>query len=346
MKKKLTALSLVFTLILLSFSGCGKNDVFLDIGGQSITEGLFSYYLDTVVSYPERYGIDAENADEAIEAAVICCKQYVAAESFLKENQLGLTTESKRAAANEVETLWSLYREHYIEKGITKPDLTLAVTHEYRMKRIVDYYYGADGLEPIDEDDLKEEFVDLYVGFRVISVPLSKVNNLGETVPMNEDEKKAQLELLRGYRNEINDGTSTIDEINVRYNETRDIIVTESLGINVVKIGDPMYTKEFYETMTEISHTKAGIIDCGTVLYLVQREKIATTEEDEFYRYRAELIEELKMDEIKEKVAELASEMEYEIDSDKAKDIYYAVYDRETDVTERSTDDASATVTE
>ena len=88
MKKKLTALSLVFTLILLTFSGCGKNDVFLDIGGQSITEGLFSYYLDTVVSYPERYGIDAENADEAIEAAVICCKQYVAAESFLKENQL------------------------------------------------------------------------------------------------------------------------------------------------------------------------------------------------------------------------------------------------------------------
>ena len=98
--------------------------------------------------------------------------------------------------------------------------------------------------------------------------------------------------------------------------------------------------------MTEISHTKAGIIDCGTVLYLVQREKIATTEEDEFYRYRAELIEELKMDEIKEKVAELASEIEHEIDSDKAKDIYYAVYDRETDVTERSTDDASATVTE
>ncbi len=336
MKKRITAYSLIITILLLAFSGCGKSDVFLSIGGQSITEGLFSYYLDTVVSYPESYGIDADDDEAAVNAAAECCKQYVAAENFLKENGLSLTTEGKRAAASQVETLWSLYRTHYTEKGITKPDITLAVTHEYRLKRIVEYYYGADGLEPIDEDDLKEEFVDLYVGFRVIAAPLSKVNNLGETVPMNQDEKKALLATFREYRDEINGGTATIDEINVRYNETQQIIVTENLGINLVRIGSPMYTKEFYETLGEISHTKAGIIDCGTVLYLVQREKIATTEEDEFYRYRTELIEELKMDEIKEKIAELASEIDYSIDEDRAEDIYYGIYDREEDASDEN----------
>ena len=337
MKKRITAYSLIITIIFLAFGGCGKNDAFLSAGGMNITEGLFSYYLDSVISYPEKYGVEKDNREQAVEAAIDCCREYVASESFLKENNLSLTAESKRAAAGEVETLWNLYRAHYIENGITKPDITLAVSHEYRLKRIVEYYYGADGLEPIDEDDLKEEFVDLYVGFRVISAPLSKVNSLGETVPMSEDEKEALLGVFRGYRNEINDGTATIDEINVRYNETQDIIVTENLGINLVKIGDPMYTKEFYETIGEISHTKAGIIDCGTVLYLVQREKIATTEEDEFYRYRTELIEELKMDEIKEKVAELAFAVEYTVDENRAEDLYYGIRGhKKTDVSEEN----------
>ena len=327
MKKRITAVSLVIILMLLTFSGCGKGSAFLTVGEEKLTEGLFAYYLDRVVSYPGDYGIEAGDEKAAISAAAECCKQYVASDAFLKENSLSLTTEGKRAVAAQVETLWNLYRTHYIEKGIAKPDLTLAVTHEYRLKRIVDYYYGADGLEPIDEDELKEEFVDLYVGFRVIAVPFSKVNNLGETVKMSEAEKKKLLETFRTYRSEINEGNATIDEINVRYNETQDIIVTESLEINLVKIGDPMYTKEFYETLGEISHTKAGLIDCGTVLYLVQREKIATTEEDEFYRYRTELIEELKLDEIKEKIAERGAKLSHSIDEDRASELYGRIYD-------------------
>lgn len=326
MKKRIAALSLIIAILMLTLGGCSDKKDKVTVESASVPEGLYVYYLDKVISCPEDYGLEKGDGKGSIAAALESCKKYAAAESFLSENSLSLTTEGKRAAAAEVETLWSLYKAYYEKIGVTKPDLTLAVTHEYRIKRIVDYYYGEAGLEPIDEADLKEEFVDLYVGFRAVTAPLTKTGNLGETVPLSDREKAALLELFRSYRNEINDGTATIDEINVRYSNTQDIIVTENLEINVVKIGDPMYTEEFFLDLEEISHTKAGIIECGNTLYLLQREKIATTEEDEFHLYRTELIEELKMDEIEGKIAEAAKALDGEADKDWADDLYDSIY--------------------
>ena len=179
--------------------------------------------------------------------------------------------------------------------------------------------------------------INLYVGFKEIAVPLTKTNSLGENVPLTEQEQEALLELLRGYRNAINDGSKTIDEVNVEYNNSLDIIVTENLEINVVKIGSPMYTQEFYDTMLEISHTKAGIIICPNTMYLVQREKIATTAEDEFYLYRDGLIEELKIDEIRQEINALAAELAAELDEDAAEEIYGRLYKKEEAVPETKT---------
>lgn len=334
MKKKAMAVCLLILLIMSLFSGCSEEKAFLTVEGKSISKGLYTYYLDKVLSAPSQYGIDASDRKAATEAALECCKRYVAAESFMAQEGIVLSAKNKQAVATDVETAWSLYSDYYRRAGIGKPDLTNAVTYEYRLKQIVDYYYGPEGLEPIDEMELKETFVDLYIGFREIPVPLTKTNSLGERVPLTEQEQEALLNLLRGYRNEINEGTKTIDEVNVEYNNSLDIIVTENLEINVVKIGSPMYTQEFYDTMLEISHTKAGIIICPNTMYLVQREKIATTAEDEFYLYRTGLIEELKIDEIREKINVLAAELDSDLDRDAAEEIYGRLYKEENTVPE------------
>ncbi len=332
MKRKSVALCLLFIMLLSAFGGCSRESVFLTVEDRSISKGLFTYYLDKVISFPEEYGITAGDRQAAVDRALDCCKRYIASQRFMEDNSISLTTQNKQSVATEVETLWSLYASHYKEIGVTKPDITEALTHEYRLKQIVDYHYGPNGLEPIDEDDLKEEFVDLYVGFRAVTAPLTKTNNLGETVPLSESEKEALLNILRAYRTEINEGTKTIDEVNVAYNSSLDIIVTENLEINVVKIGDPMYDENFFNTLLEISHTRAGIIECGNTLYLVQREKIATTDDDEFYLYRTGLIEELKMGEIEEKINTLAAELDCDLDSDAAEDIYKRLYKEDKSV--------------
>lgn len=336
MKKKAVAICLLFIMIMTLFSGCAEEEetVFLTVEGKSISKGLYIYYLDRVLAEPSGYGIEAGDKKGAVDSATECCKRYVASEMFMKEKGIVLSAVNKQAAATEVEISWSLYGDYYRRLGVAKTDLTEAITHEYRLKQMVDYYYGPEGLEPIDEMELKETFVDLYVGFKEIAVPLTKTNSLGETVPLTEQEQEALLNLLRGYRNAINDGSKTIDEVNVEYNNSLDIIVTENLEINVVKIGSPMYTQEFYDTMLEISHTRAGIIICPNTMYLVQREKIATTAEDEFYVYRDGLIEELKIDEIRQEINALAAELAAELDEDAAEEIYGRLHKEEEAVPE------------
>ncbi len=337
MKKKAAVICLLIMLTMSLFSGCSEEKNFLTVEGKAISEGLYTYYLDKVISDPSQYGVDKTDVKAATEAALECCKRYVASENFMKEKGIVLSSKNKQAVATEVEISWSLYGDYYRKAGIAKPDLTEAITHEHRLKQMVDYYYGPEGLEPIDEMELKETFVDLYVGFKEIAVPLTKTNSLGETVPLTEQEQEALLELLRSYRNAINDGSKTIDEVNVEYNNSLDIIVTENLEINVVKIGSPMYTQEFYDTMLEISHTKAGIIICPNTMYLVQREKIATTAEDEFYLYRDGLIEELKIDEIRQEINALAAELAAELDEDAAEEIYGRLYKEEEAVPQTKT---------
>lgn len=346
MKKKAVAICLLFLMIMSLFSGCSEETVFLTVDGKNISRGLYTYYLDRVLTSPEEYGIEAGDSKAAAEAALGCCKRYVAAEKLMKDKGTTLSSNNKQSVATEVETAWSLYQGYYSRLGVAKPDLTEAITYEYRLKHLVDYYYGPEGLEPIDEMELKETFVDLYIGFRSVAVPLTKENNLGETVPLSEAEKETLLNTLRTYRTEINEGAKTIDEVNVEYNNTLDIIVTENLEINVVKIGSPMYTQEFYDTMLEISHTKAGIIICPNTMYLVQREKIATTAEDEFYVYRDGLIEELKIDEIREQINTLAAELTAELDSTAAEEIYSRLYKEEKAVPERSATEETTDLTE
>lgn len=327
MKRKATAICLLAVILLLFFGGCAKQTVFMTVDDKSVSKELYTYYLDKVLSSHESYGIEAADRDAASDSAVMCCKQYVASLKLMEKEGITFSAMNKQLVADKVEKLWSLYSAYYERLGISKPDITEAISHEYRIKQIIDYYYGPDGLEPTDDADLKEEFVDLYVGFRAISVPLTKTDSLGQEVPLTEKEKEEVMNVFRAYRTQINEGEKTIDEVNVAYNNSLDIIVTENLEINVVKIGDPMFIEEFYSTMLEISHTRAGLIDCGNTLYLVQREKIATTDDDEFYLYRSDLIEELKGDDARQKVDEFAQTLTCEFDKETAKEIYGWLYE-------------------
>ena len=56
MKKKITALSLCF-IMLFTFCSCGKSDTVMKVSGNEIPAGIFAYYLNEVMSAPEKYGV-------------------------------------------------------------------------------------------------------------------------------------------------------------------------------------------------------------------------------------------------------------------------------------------------
>ena len=88
MKKKTAAICLLVIIILSLFSGCSEEKAFLTVEGKAISEGLYTYYLDKVLSDPSQYGIDKTDGKAATEAALECCKRYVASENFMKEKAI------------------------------------------------------------------------------------------------------------------------------------------------------------------------------------------------------------------------------------------------------------------
>lgn len=321
MKKRILVLCLALAVIL-SLSACGKSGKIVSVNETEIGEGVFTYYLQRVMSEPKKYGVKEKTQENIISAAVTLCQKYAVTAEYMKKEGITLSNQFKQAVATEVEALWSLYGAFYESVGVKKTDITKAVTHEYRMKQLVDYYYGAKGKNPVKEMDLKEEFVDLYVGFKVISAELTKINDAGEKIELTQSEKDRLKKKFTAYAEKINRDDATIDEVNVAYNDSIGLITTENLETVLIKKGDPMYGDGFFETIEAMSHGRARVLEDGNRLYLVQRQKIATTDEDAFYQYRSEVLEEIKMPEIEKKVKKLMKESEADVKQRKVLKIY------------------------
>lgn len=321
MMKRISALCLAFA-VLLSLTACGRGSRIVTVNETEIGEGVFTYYLSKVMSEPKEYGVKEKTQENCISAAVKLCKKYAVTEEFMKTEGITLSNQLKQSAATEVEALWSLYGVYYESVGVKKTDITKAVTHEYRMKQLVEHYYGANGKNPVKEMDLKEEFVDLYVGFKAVSADLTKINDAGEKIDLTQSEKDKIKRKFSSYAEKINSGDSTIDRVNEAYNDSLGLITTESLETVLIKKGDPMYGDGFFEKVEAMSHERAKVIEDGNRLYLVQRLKIATTDEDAFYQYRSEVLEEIKIPEIEKKINKLVKEAETDVKQRKAARIY------------------------
>lgn len=325
MKRKITALCLL-VILLCSLTACTNKNTVMTVSSQEISSGVFAYYLDKVMSEPKEYGVKEEAKENFLSAAENLCKKYACAISLMAEEGVSLNTQRKQAVSTEVESLWSLYSAYYGSIGVEKTDLTKVITHEYRMKQLVDCYYGAEGKKPVSEDELKEEFVDLYVGFKAVAADLTKTNDMGETVNLTENEKTKLKKQFSSYAEKINNGDSSLDEVNISYNDSLGLITTEDPELIMVKKGDPMYTDDFFQKVLDVSHGRAAVIEDGKTLYLIQRLKIATDDGDAFSEYRSEVLEEMKMPSVEKKINNLAKKAESDMKESKLDKIYDTIY--------------------
>lgn len=309
MKKLIALLSVL--LLLFSLASCGKSKYPLSTDGHTVTEGLYNYYRDKVSSSPAEYGAKEDDPDSIAEATKQCCKEYLAAIRLMEDESLVLGNEFKRLAAENTENVWSIFSAYYNSIGVTKQDITLAQTHESRLLQLLDHFYGAEGKNPVKEMDLKERFVDMYVGFKAIEGSLTKTNDKGESVAFTEKEINEAVKLFSSMADSINEGTATIDELNAEYNDSLGIIVTSPLSVLLAKDGDPMYDDDFFEKVSGISHGKARAVRSGDYIYVIERQTIATDDEDAFMTYRSEVLQDMRMGKIEKKLDNLIKKMEF-----------------------------------
>lgn len=307
--RKLIAL-LLLAVTLLTFSACSKKSEYpfaCDKGTVSI--GLYNYYLDKVISSPEDYSAKKDDRESIANAAKSLCLEYLAAIKLMEKEGIVLKSEFKRIAADNTENLWGLFSSYYKSIGVTKPDITMAQTHESRLLELLDHFYGAGGKNPVSEADLKEKFVDIYVGFKAIEGSLTRVNDKGETVELTKKELQETQKLFNKMAERINNGSATIDELNIQYNDSLDIIVTAPLSVLITKKGDPMYDGEFFNRVASVPHGKAKVIKSGSSIYVIERQTIATEDEDAFMNYRSEILQKMRMPKIREKISNTVKEL-------------------------------------
>lgn len=299
MKKLIAVLAAV--LILFSFVSCGKNEHPFTFKEHVVTEGLYNYYKSVAAT---------EKSEKPEETAREYCCEYLAAIVLMEKEKITPGSEYKRLAADNTENIWSLFSEYYNSIGVTKQDITRAQTHESRKLQLLDHFYGASGKEPVKEMDLKERFVDMYVGFKAIEGSLTRTNDKGETVSLSEKEIKETEKLFSSMAKQINDGTATIDELNTEYNDSLGIIVTSPLSVLLTKDKDPMYDDGFFSDVSSISHGRAGVIKSGDSIYVIERQTIATDDEDAFMNYRSEVLKDMRMGKIEKKLKNLIEKMD------------------------------------
>ena len=311
MKKRAVkkALCLLLLCLLLSFSLCacgGRNSYPLVIENTGISKGLFAYYLDCVTADPKAYGVKENSRENVLSATYGLCKKYAAVQNFMKENKIKTEQYLKSDANSRTNGLWSLFKTHYKRIGVSKADVLSAELCTAGKKQIVARFFGKGGKNEVSQDELKQSFVELYVGFKAIEAPLCKLNTKGETIPLSEKEKSALEEQFESMAKRLRNG-SDIDSLNAEYCRSVNLVATQALEVNLMKKGDEMYDDDFFEKVSAISHGSAGVIESGNSIYLVERCTIATNDEDAFKQYESEVLEYVKMPWVEKKINALAA---------------------------------------
>lgn len=308
--KKLISL-MAALIILFTLTSCTKETAYpYKSGSDTVSCGVFSYYYHKVAASPRDYSAKKDDKESILAATELCCKEYLAAIRLMEKEGIVSGVDFKRLAAENTENQWGMFSSYYESIGVTKQDITRIELHESRLLQLLDHFYGAEGERPVEDMELKEEFVDMYVGFKAIEGSLTKENEKGETVSLTQEEEEAVREQFSRMAERINQGDGTIDEINTEYNDSQGIIVTLPLEILLMKDGDAMYDDDFFEAVSQISHGRAGTVVSGSSIYVIERATIATDDEDAFMLYRSEVLEHMRMPSVKKKLTSLIKKMD------------------------------------
>lgn len=305
MKRTISLLAVL--LVLLSLSGCGKNSGnTIDVSGANVPVGVYTYYLDKVMSDPKAYSAKANDEASIKEAALTECKNYTALFSLLHDSGIAIEYRLKSEVAANTEKIWNLFSSYYRKIGVSKQDINKIMTYEAGKEQLVLALYGEGSKNEVSEDDLKQKFVELYIGFKGFECKLTKENANGETVSMTEKEKRETETQLRKYADEIDKGAD-IDAVYAKYCRSKGLVATEALTVNITKENDPMFDDDFFSKMSTISHGRAAIVKTGSSIYVVQRCTIATSDEDAFAVYRTDVLNEMKMPAVEKKITKTAA---------------------------------------
>lgn len=276
LKKILSVLS-AFSLAFVFLSACSKSEKpALVIKGNEVTQDIYAYYLDKVISNPSDYGLDFTSGEtNRKDEAKKLCKEYVAVTAKFMDLDLSLTVSDKAAVSAKVTDLWRIFSGYYTTRGIAKQTLTNIETFNAVKKSLFLYYFDSkgttavnkkngkaavnkDGKTVADETDIKNYFYDNYVAYRSINGYLTKTDDDDNTVDLSTEEINALKRKFEALSRRIASGDS-IEEVGADYAAEQGNL-TVNTDMNIIRRDTSAYPAGFFEEVEaiETASDKAG----------------------------------------------------------------------------------------
>lgn len=315
MKRIISAL-LVCVIAVLSLTGCTQSSKeVLNIGGAEISSGTYTYFLNYAAHHPEKEGVSPQ------EQAIEMCKEYVAVNTLFRNNGYKLSSGTKKNVSVEANAQWRIFENYYENIGVNKQEF-IAVS-EYYAKRaeLLRRYYGADGLYPVPENELKDYFSQHFVVFQSVSGYFTTTDENGNSVNLNEEQSNALRNQFKTMADRINGG-APMEEVSAEYlaaqsGSQQSDEEQDSLLAVVLEDNDTNYPEGFYAQIAAMKNNEVKVIELGQYIFLVKRADAFEGESSYFADSQDRCLEAMKSEDLKNIVSEEISK--YEIKQKKSK---------------------------
>lgn len=286
MKRILCAIT-ALTLLSLLLTACGGPKTALEIGGARISSEIYTYYYDLVKRSPEDYPGDAR------ENAVRLCKEYVAVNTLAAERAISLGIEQKTAASDWVNQQWKFFSVYYTRLGVSKQSLMKARETAERRALLLEAYYGAGGLQPVSEEELKAYFSEHFVVFKAINGYLTDTDDTGAPVALSDERVKAVEQQFAAMADQIRQGTA-IDAVNTQYLESQNSAGTGEFTASVIDAKNTDYPEGFFEQVAAMKTNDVKVVKLSSFIYVVQKLDALGEKGSHFTQYRGEVLASMK----------------------------------------------------
>lgn len=312
--KKLFAALLAAAMLLLG--ACSdKNTYALKIEGTEIGGEVYAYYLDKVVSAPERYGLDADASDSELrKAAADECKRYVAVNTDFRNGGKPLTSAQKYEISETVNNVWLRFANHYNKIGVSKQTVNKIVTSEKYEEAVFTALYDKGVENAAAEKKLQDYFYTNYVSFRTVCVYFTSAS--GE--PLTQAEKSEMLAVFDAL---ATSKASTPEDFTQGF-------LDEGYSASdtvILKKNSDGYPDGFFEAVYNQADATVQVIVYEDCVFAVYKENLREKGESVYASYRSVCISDIYAAENEERINLIAADLKVEENAKVIDEIYKKV---------------------
>ncbi len=279
MIKKSVSLLLTLLILVSCFSGCGKNPS-VKVNGAKVDGEIAAYFKDSAK--------EGEDANSLI-------ARYVAVNSEFSNHSLTVPKSSRSVLSDDVNNIWHIWGGYYEKLGISKETIYKIQLSKLYETLLLEEYCGENGTSPVSENDIKEYFRKNFASVRFVTGYLFEVTENG-TKEMTEDQKNRLQKSFGTAAEEVNGGTGIEEAVKLLDSaEIHNTVVNSK--------GNDNFPDGFWDEVQKIEMNKAGVIQLGSYVFLVQKVNGEEGEFECYSQYRSDCLYQMKGEEFEKTVS-------------------------------------------